>query len=220
MRAIRDRILAAIGTGGLAANGLAGCGGALTAGTASDAMADAIANGMIAADGAVPAAANADAYPEARGDIIGITDGSTVMEGAVTNGVVDTGDGTSPSDAAPLAETAADAGTDSAVSCTCSMLYGPCGDANPCGCCPGGGGLRCSGGNTCLVTVRRPFLVGASLRSARAVARADWTRALSPPSRTLVGRSRRARANVARRPGRIDGARRMRRRDSGRGACV
>jgi hypothetical protein len=38
------------------------------------------------------------------------------------------------------------------IPCTCSMLYGPCGAANTCGCCPGQQ-LTCSGGSSTCITV-------------------------------------------------------------------
>jgi hypothetical protein len=42
--------------------------------------------------------------------------------------------------------------------CTCSMLYGPCGTTNPCGCCDpahaGGQTLVCTGSNTCIVPLQ------------------------------------------------------------------
>jgi hypothetical protein len=104
---------------------------------------------------------------------MGITDSSTVMDGLASQG-----DAIAAADAITQPETAADASGDGALSCTCSMLGGPCGDANPCGCCTNVG-ADCSGASTCVLpTVRRPFLVGASMRAAKSVARDDWTRDL------------------------------------------
>jgi len=153
MRAIPNRVLAALGTANLVANGLVGCDGPSTVGTVLDTTADAVANGMIAVDGTVPGAANGDAYPEARVDVFGIIDGSSVTDGVGTDDVGNTGDRTNPSDGAAFAETAVEPGTDGAVSCTCSMLNEQCGDANPCGCCAVTG-LLCSartGEGVCII---------------------------------------------------------------------
>jgi hypothetical protein len=162
MREIRNRILSAIGTGSLAMHGLAGCGIAETTGPASDANAD-----VASTDGTTSA------------DVASASDGSAAADGSMQGA----GDSMSAADAMAKADASADASPDSLPPCVCSMQGGPCGDANPCGCCPSGS-LRCNG-SQCILSIRRPFLVGASLRSAKAVVRNDWARDLAPSSAAL-----------------------------------
>jgi hypothetical protein len=145
MRELRNRILSAIGTGGLAMHGLAGCGSVQATVPASDAS-----GGMVA-----------DGHAESTGDAV------------------------SAADAIAEAGAAADASPDGLSCDACSLAYGPCGAVSSCGCCPG---LYC-GGNACIPTVRRPFLVGTSLRSAKAVGRKDWARDLAPSSTVLDERT-------------------------------
>jgi hypothetical protein len=48
---------------------------------------------------------------------------------------------------------------------------------------------NCTGNNICYWPLPRPFLVGGSLRSAKAVARNDWTRDLAPSSTAIDHRT-------------------------------
>jgi hypothetical protein len=175
MREIRNRILSVIGTGSLAMQGLAGCGSAETTGWASDASGDMTAGGeMTLGD------ARADAQAGTGGDAVSSSEGSVAMEGD---------GGVNAADAMAEAGALADANPDGA--CACSMQGGPCGDASPCGCCSGFYCISTDGGpaSQCTYTIRRPFLVGASLRSAKAVPRSDWARDISPSSAALDERT-------------------------------